>query len=293
LTSVTIPEGVTQIGDYAFSGCTALTAVSFPNSLTHIWDYAFADCTGLTSLTFPENFQRLGAYAFENCTGLTSITCKAADPPYVQYNPFENVNEEIPVYVPCGAVEDYEWYWYINSSIDFENYVEIETLTPQNVQVAQEDGAFKINWQGEAASYQLYRNGALLETVTGTAYTDEGLSSGTEYCYTVKATGGTCESALSAEACLTFGGATGIAETGTDSGIRIYPNPVKDELRIATVGANGIRPENVEIVDLSGKTVISTSLNDRSINVSHLPAGIYLVKIETDKGTVTEKIVKE
>jgi hypothetical protein len=90
---------------------------------------------------------------------------------------------------------------------------------------------------------------------------------------------------------------TAIPETPQQNGIHIFPNPVKDELIIESAGANGIRPENVEILDLSGKTVFLPSCGGAgggfSINVSHLSAGIYLLKIETDKGTVTERFVKE
>jgi hypothetical protein len=41
---VTIPSGVTSIGDSAFSGCTGLTSVTIPDSATSIGGYAFFDC---------------------------------------------------------------------------------------------------------------------------------------------------------------------------------------------------------------------------------------------------------
>ena len=51
--SITIPNSVTSIGSYAFSGCASLTSVTIPNSVTSIGGYAFEDCAGLTSLTMP------------------------------------------------------------------------------------------------------------------------------------------------------------------------------------------------------------------------------------------------
>ena len=47
LTSVTIPNSVTSIGDYAFGACSGLTSVTIPNSVTSIEDYVFSDCSSL------------------------------------------------------------------------------------------------------------------------------------------------------------------------------------------------------------------------------------------------------
>jgi hypothetical protein len=74
LISVTIPNSVTSIGNYAFRYCTGLTSVTIPNSVTSIGEYAFGSCTGLTSVTIPNSVTSIGEWAFEDCTGLTSVT---------------------------------------------------------------------------------------------------------------------------------------------------------------------------------------------------------------------------
>jgi len=74
LTSVTIPNSVTSIGYGAFVGCRSLTSVIIGNSVTSIGYGAFYDCTGLTSVTIPNSVTSIGESAFEGCTSLTSVT---------------------------------------------------------------------------------------------------------------------------------------------------------------------------------------------------------------------------
>ena len=80
--SITIPEGVTSIGEYAFYDCPNLKSVTILSGATSIGEYAFYECTSLTTVTFAEDSQltnighsaSIGEYAFSNCTSLTSIT---------------------------------------------------------------------------------------------------------------------------------------------------------------------------------------------------------------------------
>lgn len=96
VTSVVISSGVTNIGDYAFAGCTEIASVnvsngvssigigaffnctgvtklSLSNSVKDIGNSAFSGCTGITNLTLPNNITNIGVYAFSGCTGLTNV----------------------------------------------------------------------------------------------------------------------------------------------------------------------------------------------------------------------------
>ena len=74
MTSLTIPSSVTEIGGYAFSGCSGLTSLTIPSGVTSIGGYAFYDCSGLTSLTIPSSVTEIGRYAFYGCSGLINLT---------------------------------------------------------------------------------------------------------------------------------------------------------------------------------------------------------------------------
>ena len=74
ITTVLIPDYVTGISGYAFSGCTGLTSVTIGSGVASIGNYAFEDCTGLTSVTIPDSVTSIGNRAFDGCIGLTSVT---------------------------------------------------------------------------------------------------------------------------------------------------------------------------------------------------------------------------
>ncbi|MGP1503778.1 MAG: leucine-rich repeat domain-containing protein, partial [Treponema sp.] len=74
LTTITIPNSVTEIGNRAFSYCTSLTTITIPNSITEIGEGTFYGCGSLTTITIPNSVTKIGDWAFENCTSLTSAT---------------------------------------------------------------------------------------------------------------------------------------------------------------------------------------------------------------------------
>ena len=73
LTSITIPNSVTTIGEDAFANCSGLTSINIPNSVTTIGEGAFRHCSSLTSVTIPNSVTSIGNNVFRDCSGLTSI----------------------------------------------------------------------------------------------------------------------------------------------------------------------------------------------------------------------------
>ncbi len=74
LTSVTLPESITEIGELTFNRCHRLTSVTLPESITEIPYATFGYCNELQSITIPESVTKIGKKAFEDCTSLQTIT---------------------------------------------------------------------------------------------------------------------------------------------------------------------------------------------------------------------------
>ena len=82
VTSITVPDGITEIGAKAFQALKSLQSITLPESLTTIGYGAFAGCTSLESITIPKNVTELPTPAtsnradglFANCTALKSVT---------------------------------------------------------------------------------------------------------------------------------------------------------------------------------------------------------------------------
>ena len=73
VTDLIIPEGVTSIGSYAFSGYSSLTSVTISEGVTSIGSSAFSYCISLTSVTIPSSVTSIGTYAFYSCWALKDV----------------------------------------------------------------------------------------------------------------------------------------------------------------------------------------------------------------------------
>lgn len=73
ISSLTIGEGVTRIGDYAFMLCSFVTKVVIPESVTSMGDWAFCFCTGLQEAYIGDGVTEIAAKAFAECTALKTV----------------------------------------------------------------------------------------------------------------------------------------------------------------------------------------------------------------------------
>jgi len=77
ITNLVIPNSITSMGSYTFTGCSGLATVSIPNSVTSIGGSAFSGCSGLTSVSIPSSVKSIEGYAFANCEEMTDVYCFA------------------------------------------------------------------------------------------------------------------------------------------------------------------------------------------------------------------------
>lgn len=73
INSVSVPDSVTEIGDFAFAGCEMIKFIIMSKNLRKIGSNAFSRCSGQTSISIPEGVTEIGSWAFHNFVGLMSI----------------------------------------------------------------------------------------------------------------------------------------------------------------------------------------------------------------------------
>lgn len=71
---VELPDGLTNIGSYAFRDCLNLTDINIPTTVRKIGENAFGYCSSLTSVAVPDGVTNISGWTFFYCSSLTSVT---------------------------------------------------------------------------------------------------------------------------------------------------------------------------------------------------------------------------
>lgn len=156
VTTLTIPDGITEIKNLTFLGCSSITSIDF-NQVTTIGSASFKGCHGLTSVTLPEGVTSL-KNAFPYCTQLQSISIPASltslttqtlyhsdaltdiyvywtdnIPGWPGYFTAQSPQPSITLHVPCGTEELY------NTKANWKKYTIEGEGGPYTVTVQAED----------------------------------------------------------------------------------------------------------------------------------------------------------
>jgi hypothetical protein len=106
-----LPNNLTTLGSYAFSGCKNFPSINIPQYITIIPTGCFYDCDGMTDIYLPENVRLIQSKAFGECSGLVNFTCYAIDPPSIYSDTFSGMNEHLKIYVQAESVNAYKLTW--------------------------------------------------------------------------------------------------------------------------------------------------------------------------------------
>ena len=112
LQTIKLPQGITDISDYAFNHCSSLTSIDFPVALNTIGNYAFFGCSPLKSIEIPSGVTGIGAGAFGDCSSLSTATFLGETPPVHIGHVFYQYTALSDIYVPAGSVDAYKETWF-------------------------------------------------------------------------------------------------------------------------------------------------------------------------------------
>jgi len=251
--TLVIQNEVTTIGNYAFSGFESITSLTIPNSVITIGDEAFSGCHSLTLVTIPNSVTTIGYSAFYMCNSLTSLTIPNSVTT-IRDLTFSDCFGLISLTIPNSVTTiGYQAFSYCTGLTD----IYVNWTNPPIIQT-------DIFW-GVYQNVKLHIPQGILSTYQVAPVWQDFI--------------------------LVDDVVTGIEQIAPAS-IRLYPNPVQDVLKIES---GEMKMDKVEICDLSGRIVETNYISQpgtATINVSALPAGVYFVRMYTEKGIMTKKIIK-
>jgi len=109
LTAIDIPVGVTAIPNGAFTNCSNLVDVTIPANVTSIGGSVFQGCSNLETLIIPAKVTSLGSQLCLNATKLVDVTCLPVTPPTLSNTTqFNNTHADLKIKVPAESLELYK-----------------------------------------------------------------------------------------------------------------------------------------------------------------------------------------
>lgn len=160
LETLVLNSTITKVPGELCLCCASLKSVTIPEGVTTIGDASFYYCTSLQTITLPSTMSVIDA-SFEGCSGLQSITCYAAKPPVAHNEVFKEVPKTIPVYVPAGSIDKYKA---ASKWEDFGDNIQAIPGTATDIVTSTDSKTQKVFRDGQV---QILRDGQIY-SVTGT-----------------------------------------------------------------------------------------------------------------------------
>ena len=250
ITELVIPEGVTSIGRYAFSGCNSLTSVTIPGSMTSI-----------------------GTGAFMNCKGLTKVYCYAEQVPKTASSAFPSSMRNAVLYVPASSIESYKE---TSPWSRFGTITALEAMTCAKPTISYAGGELAFNCETEGVTFHSSITDADINSYEG-----DKVQLSVTYNISVYATKDGYLRSTMATATLCWIEAKPVSEglTDEDAVTEVKALPVLIQSQGGTISIQGA-PEGTQVaiygtdgkeygsaISIQGGTTIATSLKPGSIAV--------------------------
>ena len=110
LASITMPNSVTSIGQSAFYQCYSLASITMPDGVTSIEQSAFAYCYSLASITMPDGVTSIGRQSFSSCycVAFYDFTAYTTVPTLAHTNAFNGISADCKIRVPVALVDKWK-----------------------------------------------------------------------------------------------------------------------------------------------------------------------------------------
>ena len=142
LVDLTIPNSITQIGEYQFNGIDSIKTITLPEYVTTIYDYAFVECENVEYVSFTKNLKEMN-YAFYQMPNMKYLYYKGSIEDWIKFKPQDNLMFQIQniyfvdengdpytieeINIPEGITEIYEY--------QFSNFKDLkEVVLPESLE---------------------------------------------------------------------------------------------------------------------------------------------------------------
>lgn len=271
------------------SGTSATTSLSV-SGLSASTSYEFqvqAVCSGT-----PGSFSASANFTTQANQGTCSDNYEPND---VRSSLLPNVPVNQDFYGLISSSSDVDWHHFGNS-VDFRNIRIDLTNLPADYDVILYRGGFQLaasHNSGTTPEQIIYNNGVISEDLYAYVYGYNGAFNSSQ-CYTLNIS-------LSSSAFRTDGSTDGIEQTMeipaivSTSGFLMFPNPATDQVTLS-INMDAERPVKVTVMDIAGKALsvntydLSKELNLVTLDVSQLPIGLYVVRVDNGNGTGIQRL---
>ena len=188
------------------------------------------------------------------------------------------------IYSGRGTHSNGEFFRWTNNC-SCQNTVIESCASVENLKVTTGNNSVNLSWEApetEVSYYEIYRDTRLIATTESLSYTEELYENG-KYLYNVRPVYEDCNGALVGEE-VDF-----VLNTKElkDIKVSVYPNPSQDKF---IVRCNDMT--NIAVFNIMGEEIMNVTTDDNSYEINGLEAGIYFIKVKSEVGSITHKVVR-